>query len=220
MGYKKIMFIIGLGIVSLLPGTGVSQSPKEVPAKISEGKVGSATEPEEDFQKARESFLKKDLKASAAAIRKGAAYFMKLQTQVEEKREQTFYASQEAMSKLADRVEKGTVKSVQELDRVFAQTFHALAQYHYLKTMESWAKKETTKAGQELEAASAALARGAKQAGEKMKGKVGSVIEDSHLLAEKLIQGAGWADTEAEKQIKALGVEIDKLGKKVKASKK
>jgi hypothetical protein len=46
------------------------------------------------------------------------------------------------------------------------------------------------------------------------------VIEDSHLLAEKLIQGAGWADTEAEKQIKALGVEIDKLGKKVKASKK
>jgi hypothetical protein len=34
------------------------------------------------------------------------------------------------------------------------------------------------------------------------------------------MQGGGWAKAEAEKQIKALGAEIENLGKKLKAPKK
>lgn len=220
MGSIKIIFILALGIVPLFSGTGLAQSQKDVLAKVTEEKPSAATAPAEDFQRARESFLKKDLKASAAAIRNAAAYFMKLQAQAEEKRERTFFASQEALSKLAARVEKGAVKSAQELDRAFVDAYHALAEYHYWKALESWAKEETTKAGQELEAASAYLARGSEQAGGKMKSGVRAVIEESHLLAGKLIQGGGWAKAEAEKQIKALGVEIDNWGKKIKSSKK
>jgi hypothetical protein len=212
--FKIFILIIALGIVHLFSGTGLAQSQKDVPAKVTEEKPSAATGPTEEFQKARESFLKKDLKASAAA------YFMKLQVQVEEKREQTFFASQEGLSKLAAMVEKGVVKSAQELDRAFVDAFHVLAEYHYWKALESWAKEETMKAGQELEAASAYLARGIEQAEGKMKSGVRSVIEESHLLAGKLMQGGGWAKAEAEKQIQALGGEIENLGKKLKAPKK
>ena len=220
MRHKKMMLIIGLWILILIPGMGVSQGQKEVPAEVSGDKLVPAPEPDEDFQKARESFLKKDLKNSAEAIRRAAHYFVKLQTQAEEKREKAFFASQEALAKLADRVEKGTVKSVQELDQTFAQAAQALAQYHYLRATESWAKKETSRVGRELEAASAYLESGVKRVGGKVEHGVGTVIQDTRLLAAKLIQGGGYVNTEAEKGIKALGVEIDKLGKKVKAPKK
>ncbi len=220
MGYKKIMLIIGLWVVFMIPGVGTSQSQKETPAKVSEGKVSTAMEPEENFQKARESFLKKDLRSSAAAIRKGAAYFKSLEEQAQEKGKQTFLTSVEELENLADRVEKGTVKSVKEIDRTFARASHALAQYHYHKATESWAMKETAKTGQELEAAGAHLESAIKQAGGKAESGAGSVIQDTRLLAGKLLQGAGSVNAEVEKGIKALGVEINKLGEKVKVLKK
>ena len=220
MSYKKIMFLIGLWVIFLVPGAGVSQTEKEAPPKTPEAKVTTAKQPESDFQKARENFLKKDFKASAEAIRRGVTYLASPEGRAEEGREKTFLASQEELRRLAERVEKGSVKSVKELNRALARGSHGLAKYHYLKATESWAKKETAKAGQELDAASTYLASGVKQAEGKVKRGVEKVIEDTHLLAEKLKQGTGWVDTEAEKGIQALGKEIDKLGKKVKAPKK
>ena len=69
------------------------------------------------------------------------------------------------------------------------------------------------------ETAGAHLESGIKQAGGKVESGVKSVIKDTRLLAGKLIKGAGWVNAEAEKEIQALGVEIDKLGEKVKVLK-
>ena len=219
MDYKKIVLVIGVWAIIWVPAAGASQSQKEVPGVVSEAKA-IATGLDKDFQKARESFLKKDLKASAAAIRKGAAYFKSLEEQAQEKGKQTFLTSQEELENLADRVEKGAVKSVKEIDRTFARASHALARYHYHMAKESWAMKETAKTGQELEAAGAHLESAVKQAGGKAESSAGPVIQETRLLAGKLLQGAGWVNAEVEKGIKALGVEIDKLGEKVKALRK
>jgi hypothetical protein len=218
MGYKKIILIIGLWAVIWTPAVGASQTQKEVPGVVSEAKA-IATGLDKDLQQARESFLKKDLKASAAAIRKGAAYLKSLGEQAQEKGKQTFLTSQKEMENLADRVEKGAVKSVKEIDWTFARVSHALDRYHYQMAKESWALKETAKSGQELQAAGAHLESAVKQAGGKAESSAGPVIQETRLLAEKLLQGAGWVNSEVEKGIKALGVEIEKLGNIIKETK-
>jgi len=218
MSYKKIILIIGLWAIIWVPAAGASQTQKEVPGVVSEAKP-IATGLDKDLQQARENFLKKDLKASAAAIRKGAAYLKSLGEQAQEKGKQTFLTSQKEMENLADRVEKGAVKSVKEIDRIFARASHALARYHYQIAKESWAMKETARTGQELEAAGAHLESAVKQVGGKVESSAGPVIQDTRLLAGKLLQGAGWVNAEVEKGIKDLGVEIEKLGKIVKETK-
>jgi len=216
MDYKKIVLVIGVWAMIWVPAAGASQSQKEGPGVISEAKA-IATALAKDFQKARESFLKKDLKDSAAAIRKGAAYFKSLEEQGQEKGKQTFLTSQKELENLADRVEKDAVQSVAEIDRTFARVSHALARYHYQMAKESWAMKETAETGRELEAAGAHLESAIKQAGGKAESSAGPVIQETRLLAGKLTQGAGWVNGEVEKGIEALGVEIDKLGEKVEA---
>jgi hypothetical protein len=216
MSYKKIFLIIVCGLALLLPKIGSSQSQKEVSAKISDGKIVTEREPEEDFQKARESFLKEEVKASAAAIRRGAAYFMKLQEQVEEKREQTFSASQKGLSELADKVEKGAVKSVRELDDVFSRASSALAQYYYQMANESWARKEASKAGHELRAAAFHLEKGIQRTEGKVESSVQSLVQKTGRLSEKMIKGVKVAEGEVEKGIQNLGKKIEKLGKMVK----
>jgi len=218
MSYKKITLIIGLWAIIWVPAAGASQTQKEVPGVVSEAKP-IATGLDKDLQQARENFLKKDLKTSAAAIRKGAAYLKSLGEQAQEKGKQTFLISQKEMENLADRVEKGAVKSVKEIDRIFARASHALARYHYQIAKESWAMKETARTGQELEAAGAHLESAVKQVGGKVESSAGPVIQGTGLLAGKLLQGAGWVNAEVEKGIKDLGVEIEKLGKIVKETK-
>jgi len=216
MDYKRIVFAIGLGAMIWAPAAGASQSQKEVSGVVSETKAIAAGL-DKDFQKARESFLEKDVKGSAAAIRKGAAYLKSVEEQGQEKGKQSFRASAEELKNLADRVEKGAVKSVKEIDRAFARASHALAQFHYRKAKESWAMKEVTKTGQELQAAGLELESAVKQAGKNAENSPGPVIQETRQLAGKLLQGADWANAEVEKGIKALGAEIDKLGAKLKS---
>ena len=220
MDYKRIMFFIGLGVILLIPRAAVSQSRKEVPAKASEEKGTTVTKPDQDFQKAREKFLKKDLEAAAAAIRKGAAYLESMEGRAAENRAQGYLAFNEGLERLAHRVEKGTVKSVKELDREFASTYYGLAQYHYLKATESWAKQETSDAGQELKASSTYLDGVLNHMEGKVETNVRSVNNNARLLAERLIKGAGWVNAEVEKEIKELGKEIENLGGKVKPASK
>jgi len=217
MDYKKIVFVIGVWAIIWVPAAEASQSQEQSPGVVSEAKA-IATGLDKDFQKARESFLKKDLKDSAAVIRKGAAYFNSLEGQAQEKGKQTFLTSQKELRNLADRVEKGAVRSVTEIDRTFARASHALARYHYQMAKESWAMKETAKTGQELEAAGTHLEGAVKQARGKAESSAGPVIQETRLLAGKLLQGAGWVNAEVENGIKALGVEIDKVGEKVDAA--
>ena len=215
------LVILFIFIFFIIPGIAGGQGQKETPSRGSSGRAITATAaaPEKDFQQARESFLRKELKTSAEAIRQAASYLKSLEQKAAEKREQSFVESIESLRQLADRVEKGTVKSVKEPDRVFSRVHQTLAQHHYLNATETWAKKETTRAGQELRAATDSLENALKRAGKKVEKGAHTTIRETRRLAGKMIEGAAIASAEVEKGIAVLGKEIDQLAKKVKPPK-
>jgi hypothetical protein len=148
-------------------------------------------------------------------IRKGIAYLESIEAKAEKNREKSYRDSFHNLHEFADRVENGTVASVTEMDQEFARTHYVIANYHYLRALESWTKKETLAAGQELKAAAAYLAEGTKHMREEMKAGVRSVIENSRLLPEKMVSGAGWTTTEVKNGFRVFGAEIEKLEKQV-----
>jgi hypothetical protein len=180
-------------------------------------------EPEIHFQKAHEFFIKKDFKAAASEIRKGAA-FLKLEAgRSTTDGKKALMASGDELGKLADDVEKGTVASEKQLKDAFARADHALANHHYLKASEYWAKKDEKKAGHALKAATQALEHAAEWSGHKLETAAVDVIKGVREGAGKLIEGTGWTLEEArilEKGIKDLGNEILKLGKDIEPKKK
>jgi hypothetical protein len=172
-----------------------------------------ADEPEEHFHKARENFLKKDARAAAAEIRTGVA-FLKLEAgRATGEATAALTASIQELEKLAQGVEKGTVASAQELEQAFARADQALARQHYQQASESWARKESKKAGYELKAAATSIEQALAWAGRKLEAGTVAVIKDAGLVAGKLIEGTGWATDEVSKGIAAVGEELEKLGR-------
>ncbi len=175
--------------------------------------------PGESFHKARESFLKKDFKTSAAEIRKSAA-FLKLQAaRAAGEGKKGLMASIDELEKLAKDVESGTVTSATMLDQAFAQAHHALAQHHYLKAIEYKAKGDSVMFGHALKAAVIHLEHGFAWAGQKLESATVALIKDVGLVSGKLIEGTGWISKEIGKIIEDVGAEIMKLGKIVEPKK-
>lgn len=176
--------------------------------------------PGEHFHKARQSFLKKDYKATAEEIRKGAA-FMKLEAaRATSDGKKVLTVSIDELEKLATDVENGTVTSAETLNHAFAKAHNALAKHHYLKAIEYKAKGAITKLGHALKASAIHLEHGFAWAGHELEAATVAVIKDTGLVAGKLIEGGGWIGEEAGKIIEKIGVEIEKLGKMLEPTKK
>jgi hypothetical protein len=176
-------------------------------------------EPGERFHKAREDFLKKDYKAAAEEIRKGAA-FMKLQAaRATTEGKKVLTVSIDELEKLAKDVEQGTVTSAATLNHAFARAHYALARHHYLKATEYKAKGAGAKLGHDLKAAAIHLEHGFAWAGHELEAATVAVIKDTGLVAGKLIEGTGWAGKETGILIEKLGEEIQKLGRLVEPEK-
>ena len=81
--------------------------------------------------------------------------------------------------------------AITELDQEFARTYYALTKYHYLETLESWARKETIIVGKELKTAAAYMAEVLKHRRGEVETDIRTVIESTRLLAGKIADGAG-----------------------------
>jgi hypothetical protein len=217
---KRIGIVLTIFFIFWLSEGASGQTQGKDSSQSSTDGFKSAGEVAKNHEQARESFIKKELKASSEAIRKAVENLGALEIRAARDREKAYLESIEGLRKLADRVEKGTVKSVKEIDMAFVQASHNLAQHHYIKGMSSWGRKEGVQTGQELRAAAIYLEEGIKWMGEKGKQEADAVVKDTHLLAGKLIEGAQITDQEAKKGFKVLKAEIDKLGKKVKPAQK
>jgi hypothetical protein len=180
-------------------------------------------EPEFHFQKAHEFFLKKDFKAAASEIRKGAA-FLKLEAgRSTAEGRKTLMASASELGKLANDVEKGIVTSEGELKDAFTRADFALANHHNMTASEYWAKKDAKKTGYALKAAAQALEQAAEWSDHKLETTATDIIKVAREGAGKLIESTGWTPEEArilEKGIKDLGNEILKLGNDIEPKKK
>jgi hypothetical protein len=188
-------------------------------AQASETSLVKAEEPESSFQKADEFFLKKDLKAAAKEIRKGAGFIKNKVKEASKDGKEGLKASVKELEKLAGDVEKGTVTSEEKLKEAFAKSYQALANHHYLKASESWAKKKTKETGQALTSAAKYLEQTAKWSGRKLETGTTEVVNYVRMVGGKLIKGTGYGVEEVGKGIKEIGRELSKFGKKTEPQK-
>jgi hypothetical protein len=170
---------------------------------------------EQNFQKARKDYLQKDMKAAAAEVRKGAAYLKSEAAVAKGKGKEALTASYQEIEKLAGELEKGTVKTVKEMEMAFARAYNALATNSHVKSAESWANKEYKKAGNELEAAVGELEKGYAWAEQKAEAGTQKVIDESKELSKEMKEGASRASAETGKAMKDLEDEIKTFGRKI-----
>ena len=170
---------------------------------------------EQSFQKARKDYLQKDMKAAADEVRKGAAYLKSEAASARDKGKEALTASYQELEKLAGEMEKGTVKTVKELEIAFARAYNALATNSNVQSMEAWTKKEFRKAGEKLESSVDQLEKGFAWAGQKAEAGTQKVIDDSKALSKKMKEGSSRASAEVGKAMKDLEDEIKTFGRKI-----
>lgn len=216
MRYTVFGFLVALAMVLAPLFVWAEKSQTETPAEPGKVLVEEeilyffVDEPEGHLHQAHENFLKKDFKGAAAEIRK-ATNFLKLEAaRATGEGKKTLATSIDELEKLASDVEKGTVKSANDLGKAFARAHHALAVHHHLKASEAWAKKETSKTGHELKAAASHLERALAWSGHEIEAAVVKVMETGRGIGEKLIQGTRWTADEVGKALKALGEKIER----------
>ncbi|MDA8240980.1 MAG: hypothetical protein M0Z67_11505 [Nitrospiraceae bacterium] len=206
------LFTLFAFITLALASVTYSQTAQEPPA--------GAVEPGSDFQKAHESFLKKDFKASAAEIRKGSDFLKKETEATSDEGKKALTASAQELDKLADSVEKGAVKSDKELKGAFSRAEHALANNYYLKASDSWARKETKETGYALKSAAEHLEQAENWSGHKLEAGTTEAIKEGREVSSKLVQGTGYVAEEVRKGLKDIGEEISRVGKNILPGKK
>ena len=175
--------------------------------------------PEEHFQKARVSFLKKEYKAAASEIHRAAAMVSLEAARAKGKTKDALTASAKELHTLATKIETGSVKDVHEMNAAVARAHQALAQHHYLKASESWAKKETQKAGHEMKAAMTHVENALAWSGHKIEAGWDATVNGIREVSAKMIKGPGWVAKEVGKALESTGREVDKLAAKIEPAK-
>jgi serine protease Do len=173
------------------------------------------TELDKHFQQAHESFLKKDFSEAASEIRKGEAFFKEKVGQAKGEGKQVLTGAAQKLDELADQVQKRGVRSVQELDKAFAQAYYALANYDRLKALDSWAKRETSEMGRDLESAALHLERSLNWTGHRIGDESAAAFEEVRRLAERMEKKADLAAPEINKGIDTIEKEIEKARKEI-----
>ena len=174
-------------------------------------------EPASHFQKADELFLKKDLKAAASEIRKGAGFLTRKAKSATKDSKEDINASAQELEKLAKDVERGGVTSEKQLKDTFARSYHALSNYEYRRASESWAKKKTRETGQALTDAAQDMEQAAKWSGRELETGTADTIGYARAVGGKLVKGADWTEDEVGKGIEGIGSVLSKFGENMKS---
>jgi hypothetical protein len=171
-------------------------------------------EPDRHFQNAHRAFLAKDYEKAAQEIRKGEAYVKLEASHARGDVKHSLNASAQELEILATDMEKGMVKDVKDADNRFGRADLALAQSHQTKAKETWAKKETVRTGDEMNAGALFLEQSAHWTASEARSGVSAVVGDTRMLAGKLAEGSKDAVEGVEKGIDNLGKAVSDLGRK------
>ncbi len=170
---------------------------------------------EKYFKAATEDYVKKEYKKAGDEVRKASAIVKQKAQNASADTKASLEKSGKDLDRLADNLEKDTVKSEREMKDAFARTDSGLAKYYHEAASESYAKKEYKKAGAELKASAEHLKSGMSWAGHKVEKGTESVLQESRNLGDKMITGTKTAAGKEEKGMAALGDEIKKFGEKL-----
>jgi hypothetical protein len=170
---------------------------------------------EQTFQKAKKDYLQKNMSSAAEQIQKGAAYIKAETAKASVKGKEALTASARELEKLADDVKQGTVTSIKRIDESFARAYLALASDAHIKSVESWNRKETTKAGDALDSTTRYLEHGFAWAGQKVETSTKEAMKKSKDLSLKLKEKGSVVAGEVGKDLKDMRNEIEKFGKRI-----
>jgi hypothetical protein len=170
---------------------------------------------EQTFQKAKQNYLEKNMDSAAQQIQKSASYMKAEAAKASDKGKEALYKSAKELEKLADDVKKGTVTSVKRMEETFARAYVALATDSHIKSTESWAKKESAKAGDALDSANKYLKRSFAWAGQKIETKTKEAMKKSEELSLKLKEKSSVVAEDVGKRLKDAGNEIEKFSKRI-----
>ncbi len=204
-------FIIAIALVIMLGC--ISKEKTEVRSEVK-----SIEGPEQHFKDAHDSFLEQKWRDAADSIRDGAKYVQREAGQATEEGKKLLESSSDDLNRLADEVQKGTVKSIDQLNEAFAKTYQALSKNQQIKATKSWAKEQYAQTGDALKNASDDLEKSASWANEKLAENSKTVIDTSRQVAEKLKAETGWLASEVGDGLEALGKEVDNFGEKLRES--
>ncbi len=161
---------------------------------------------------ARQSFLTVDLGAAAKRLRKAAANLRNTSHQADETIKPQLNRSAEELDSLSHRVEKGEVKSVEELDQPSARALHRLSRHHYLMAQRSWLHKQRERTGKQLRAAADNLEHAAQLSRQEVRTATQAVVKDVRLTSGKLVEGVGYGVDEVGKALESLGQQVESVG--------
>jgi serine protease Do len=210
MSYRTLKQSIALMLLLLIAMVWATASHAQTQAKAP-GQQGL----DQLFQKARESFLKKDFKDAASEIRKAETFVNQETQQAAGEAKQNLKASAQELDKLAEELRKKTIRSVKELDSVFARTHHALAKYYQQKASESWAKRAISEAAQYLQLAALHLESALAWAGHRIEAEGVAAVGEAKRIGDKMEKGTAWTASEVRKDIDAIGKEIEDASAKI-----
>jgi hypothetical protein len=169
----------------------------------------AAASPQEQFQKARENFLKGDFSDAAAAIRQAASFLMSESVKAAGEAKQDLIQSVQDLDKLADGVEKKAIGSENNLDESFTRAEYALARYYQSKASEAWGKQETSEAGQYLKAAGMQLEDALTWTRGRIDEKSKEAIQKAKDVGERMEKGVAVAGSDVVKYFEEAKKEMD-----------
>lgn len=165
------------------------------------------------MDRAYDDFLAKKGQAAAGEIREAAAALRSKAGSASEKTRQVVDDAAQALDRLADDVEKGSIHSPEKLRATFAQANRALARVYSEAANRSWEHQQNERAGQYLKDASDQIDAAARWAGQKVQEGSQEVIRSGRELGDQLMRGTGEAVKDAASGLHDFGQYIENLGK-------
>lgn len=174
-----------------------------------------AAEPQRHFGAAIRAYARRDYKAAAAEVRKGAAFVRLEAARAVGDASRELDAADADLERAATALDKGTLESRKDLQKTFAGADHALALAHRSRAAESWAHKSYGQVGYELKAAAHGLENGAAWVGSEAKAAAKAATADARAIGDKLARGGVWAKDETAKAFESLGSGLNRLGESI-----
>jgi len=204
--YRSTRILVLMALALILSGM--------LPRAVDAGSSESASM-EQTFQKAKVDYLQKNMNAAAREIKKGSAFMTNQAQKASTRGKAAISASAQELGKLANDVGRGAVKSEKKIEEAFARAYLALASDAHIKSTESWAQRESAKAGQALENANDHLEKSFDWAGQKIEKGTTDTMKKSDDLALKLKKQSTLIADEVNRGLQQVGSEIEKFGKKI-----
>jgi hypothetical protein len=215
-----IAIVFTIFSISILTVEANSATTEKATTKVATEKVAKKATTQkvvlkDSFNKAYNSFVKKDTKTAAVDVRKNAEFIRLISEHTADASREALTTSAKELDTLANEIENGTVTSAQTLGDAFANASMALAKHYSLKISESLANKDEKKAGKDFKATANYLDASLEWAEIEPDKGATAVMKSAQEIAKKTAKGTKIEESETSKIINDLNAEIKKVSAKL-----